>query len=83
MIKRRISKSGDKLDSVVGQSQNQRGVRTILLAAAALAVLTGCQSAAEKQRQEKADSGDLSNCARIPRSVERLWEKLGSYRGIR
>jgi hypothetical protein len=65
VIKRRISKSGDKLDSVVGQSQNQRGVRTILLAAAALAVLTGCQSAAEKQRQEKADSGDLSNCASI------------------
>ena len=39
-------------------------MRTILLAAAALAVLTGCQSAVEKQRLE-ADSGDLANCARI------------------
>ena len=39
-------------------------MRTILLPAAALAVLTGCQSAVEKQRLE-ADSGDLSNCARI------------------
>ena len=37
----------------------------ISLAAAALAVLTGCQSAVEKQRLELADSGDLSNCARI------------------
>lgn len=47
-------------------SQNQRGVRTILLVAAALAVLTGCQSAAEKQRPEaEAQSGDLANCARI------------------
>ena len=36
-----------------------------LLAAAALAVFTGCQSAVEKQRLEDADSGDLSNCARI------------------
>jgi hypothetical protein len=34
-------------------------------AAAALAVSTGCQSAVEKHRLEEADSGDLSNCARI------------------
>jgi Prokaryotic membrane lipoprotein lipid attachment site len=41
-------------------------VRTILLAATALAALTGCQSAAEKQRpQAQAQSGDLANCARI------------------
>jgi len=40
-------------------------VKTILLATAALAVLTGCQSAVEKQRLEEADSGDLPNCARI------------------
>ena len=33
-----------------------------MLAATALAVLTGCQSAVEKQRL---DSGDLLNCARI------------------
>jgi folylpolyglutamate synthase/dihydropteroate synthase len=39
-------------------------MRTILLAATALAALTGCQSAAEKQRL-KAESGDLANCARI------------------
>ncbi len=54
-----------RLDAVAGRSQNQRGVRTILLAAAALAVLTGCQSAVERQRLEEADSGDLTNCARI------------------
>jgi hypothetical protein len=36
-----------------------------LLATAALAVLTGCQSAVEKQRLEEAQSGDLANCARI------------------
>jgi hypothetical protein len=41
-------------------------VKTILLAAAALAVLTGCQSAVERQRLEaEAQSGDLANCARI------------------
>jgi hypothetical protein len=41
-------------------------VRTILLAATALAALTGCQSAAEKQRLDaEAQSGDLANCARI------------------
>ena len=42
-----------------------RGVRIILLAAAALAVLTNCQNAVEKQRQEEAPSGDFANCARI------------------
>jgi hypothetical protein len=41
-------------------------VRTILLAAAALAALAGCQNAAEKQRpQVEAQSGDFGNCARI------------------
>ena len=41
-------------------------MRTILLAATALAALTGCQSAAEKQRPEaETQSGDLANCARI------------------
>jgi hypothetical protein len=41
-------------------------VRTILLAATALAVITGCQNAAEKQRLEaEAHSGDIANCARI------------------
>ncbi len=41
-------------------------VRIILLAATALAALTGCQSAAEKQRPEaEAQSGDLANCAKI------------------
>ena len=54
-----------RLDAVAGGSQNQRGVRTILLATAALAVLTGCQSAVERQRLEEANSGDLANCARI------------------
>ena len=54
-----------RLDAVAAGSQNRRGVRTILLAAAALAVLPGCQSAVEKQRLEEADSRDLSNCARI------------------
>ena len=38
---------------VAAGSQNQRSVRTILLAATALAALTGCQSAAEKQRQRR------------------------------
>jgi len=55
-----------RLDAVAGGSQNQRGVRTILLAAAALPLLTGCQSAVEKQRlATEAHSGDLVNCARI------------------
>jgi hypothetical protein len=41
-------------------------VRTILLAAVALLVLAGCQSAVEKQRLEaQAQSDDLANCARI------------------
>ncbi len=41
-------------------------MRIILLAATALAALTGCQSAAEKQRPEaEAQSGDLANCAKI------------------
>jgi uncharacterized protein YceK len=41
-------------------------VRTILLAATALAALTGCQSVAENQRPEaEAQSGDLANCARV------------------
>ena len=47
-------------------SQTQRSVKTILLAATALAALIGCQSAAEKQRPEaETHSGDLANCARI------------------
>ena len=55
-----------RLDAVAAASQNRRGVRTILLAAAAaLAVLTGCQSAVDKQRLAEADSADLPNCARI------------------
>ena len=53
-----------RLDAVAVRSQNRRVVKTILLAAAALAVLTGCQSAVEKQRPEAA-SDDLPNCARI------------------
>ena len=53
-----------RLDAVAAGPQNRRSVRTILLAATALAALTGCQSAAEKQRPE-AQSGDLANCARI------------------
>jgi uncharacterized lipoprotein YajG len=48
------------------RSQNQRSVRTILLTATALAALTGCQSAAEKQHPEvEAQSGNLANCAQI------------------
>jgi hypothetical protein len=54
-----------RLDAVAVRSQNRRVVKTILLAAAALSVLTGCQSTVEKQRLEEAASGDLSNCARI------------------
>src|SRR5258707_14560354 len=46
--------------------QNQRSVRTNLLAATALVAFTGCQSAAEKQHPEaEAQSGVLPNCARI------------------
>jgi hypothetical protein len=52
------------LDAVAAGSQNQRSVRAILLAATALAALTGCQSAGEKQRLQT-QSGDLANCARI------------------
>ena len=41
-------------------------MRALLLAATALAALTGCQSAGEKQRlQAETQSGDLANCARI------------------
>ena len=55
-----------RLDAVVAGSQNQPGVRIILLAAAAFPVLTGCQSAVEKQRfAVEAQSGDLGNCAQI------------------
>ena len=54
-----------RLDAVAAGSQNRRVVKTILLAAAALAVLTGCQSAVEKQRLEETASADLPNCARI------------------
>ena len=55
-----------RLDAVAAGSQNQRGVRNILLAAAALPLLTGCQSAVEKQRLEaEAQSADLANCAQI------------------
>lgn len=53
-----------RLDAVAAGAQNLRGMKTILLAAAVLAVL-GCQNAVEKQRLEEADSGDLPNCARI------------------
>jgi hypothetical protein len=62
-------KSSNHLSSeyfVAPGSQNQRSVSTILLAATALAALTGCQSAAEKQHpQSEAQSGDLANCARV------------------
>jgi hypothetical protein len=54
-----------RLDAVAAASQNQRGVRTILLTAAAFAVLTGCQNAAEKKLPAEAHSGDLANCARV------------------
>jgi hypothetical protein len=48
--------SGSLLESIA---------RTILLAAATLAVLTGCQSSVEKQRLQEAHSSDLESCARI------------------
>jgi hypothetical protein len=64
-----------RLDAVATGSQNQRGMRTILLAATALAALTSCQSAVEKQRLgAEAESGDLDNCARI-REVQGGCEK--------
>jgi hypothetical protein len=37
----------------------------ILLVAAALAVITSCQSAVKKQPLEAAQAGDLANCAQI------------------
>ena len=50
-------------------------MRTIVSAVAALAVLAGCQSAADKQRPAaEAQSGDLANCARI-REVQGGCEK--------
>jgi hypothetical protein len=63
-VQGRFQRAAIRLDAVAAGSQKQRSVRTILLAATALAALTGCQSAAEKQRLE-AESGDLANCARI------------------
>jgi hypothetical protein len=54
-----------RLDAVAATSQKQRSVRTILSTVAALAVLAGCQSAAEKQLPEEAHPGDLANCARV------------------
>jgi len=55
-----------RLDAIAAGSQNRRYVRTILLAAVALPLLTGCQSAVEKQRlAAQAQSGDLANCAQI------------------
>ncbi len=55
-----------RLDAIAVGSQNGRCVRTILVAAAALPLLTGCQSAVEKQRlATEAQSGDLANCAQI------------------
>lgn len=54
------------LDAVAAGSQNQQGVRTILLIAVALGVLTGCQSAVKQQRlKAEAQPGDLANCAQI------------------
>jgi len=58
--------SGDRLDAVSAGSQNQRSVKTILLAAAALAALIGCQGNVERPHPDAAaQSGDLANCARI------------------
>jgi len=54
-----------------------RGVRIILLAAAALAVLTNCQSAVEKQRLEEAHSGDLASCARVRSTSSFCGKKSG------
>jgi hypothetical protein len=51
----------------------------ILLAATALAVLVGCQSAAEKQNPEaEAESGDLANCARIREVSDNCGRRSGS-----
>jgi hypothetical protein len=73
-----------RLDAVVAGSQNQPGVRIILLAAAAFPVLTGCQSAVEKQRfAVEAQSGDLGKLCTDSRSVGWLWGKLRFYRSIR
>ncbi|MBO0696190.1 MAG: hypothetical protein J2P56_08835 [Verrucomicrobia bacterium] len=53
-----------RLDAVAAGPQNRRGVRIILLAAAALPLLTGCQSAKQRSAAET-QSGDLANCAQI------------------
>lgn len=67
-----------RLDVVASGSQNQRGVKTILLAAAALAVLTCCQSAVERQRLEaEAQSGDLASCAQIRVASSRCGRNSG------
>jgi hypothetical protein len=50
---------------------------SILFAATALAVLVGCQNAAEKQRAE-AESGDLANCARIREVYDNCGRRSGS-----
>ena len=47
------------------------------LAATALAVLIGCQSAAQKQRAE-AQPGDLANCARIREVYDNCGRRSGS-----
>jgi hypothetical protein len=50
-----------------------------LLAATALAVLVGCQSAAEKQHPgAEAQSGDLANCARIREVYDNCGRRSGS-----
>jgi hypothetical protein len=67
-----------RLDAVTSGSQNQRGVKTILLAASALAVLTCCQSAFERQRLEaETQSGDLANCAQIRVASSRCGRNSG------
>jgi uncharacterized protein YceK len=58
-------------------SQNQQNVRIILLGVVALAVLSGCQNAAEKQRPEQAHSGDLANCAHIRVASNRCGKNPG------
>jgi len=65
VCKRAIQRLPIRLDPVPKGSQNQRSVRSILLATA-LAALTSCQGTSEKQRPDAAmQSGDLANCARI------------------
>jgi hypothetical protein len=54
-----------RLDVVSVGSQNQRGVKNIFLATAALAVVTGCQNAVEEKLPQEVRSGDLANCAHI------------------